>query len=169
MVDFYKVLGQHTAGGTARKRPVGLELRHARMRLIRCFQLTKSAATAGPRIFPVLSIDGCQGFNLPHRPRLSALYSSRTKLSKKIDEKEKSENRVTPKSMSPLKTVTLLRTHTKKYSHTDTKREEFRNQHVADLDIFQRLVTYFIVRNTFAHMNRSKISMEVRSPVFTTS
>ena len=99
MVEFYKVLGQHTAGGTARKRPVALELRHARMRLIRCFQLTKSAATAGPRIFPVRSIDGCQRVNLPHRPRLSALYSSRTKLSEKLEKREKSRNRVNPKSM----------------------------------------------------------------------
>ena len=100
MVDFYKVLDQHTAGGTARKRPVALELRHARMRLIRCFQLTKSAATAVPRIFPVRSIDRCQRFNLPHRPRLSAIYSSRTMLSKKHDKKGKSENRVNPTFVS---------------------------------------------------------------------
>jgi hypothetical protein len=83
MVDFCRVLAQHTAGGTARKRPLALELKHSRMSLIRCFQLTKSATTVGPRIFLVRSIDGCQRFNLPHRPRLLAICTSRTEVSKK--------------------------------------------------------------------------------------
>ena len=90
MVDFYRVLAQHTAGGTARKRPLALERRHARMRLIRCFQLAKSATTVGPRIFLERSIDGRQGFNLLHRPRLSA-----------ICKKDKCENRVVAQTISP--------------------------------------------------------------------
>ena len=99
MVVFYEVLGQRPASGTVRKQLLALEPGHMRMCLNSCFQLTENAVKAGRRFFLVRSIDGCQGFNLPYRPRQLPKYRSRTKLSKNFELKEESGNRVNPKSM----------------------------------------------------------------------